>query len=876
MERSRQTTRSIAKQFTRDYLLISLIPVILVILLTLGGAIIAEPYVVDLIRQSTGELNRDAKAHLEILGQRIIKAKARDVAKQIELLIRMNPDLTIEMLKETPSLKRLALQKVGETGYTCLYESGTGIMRIHPNNALVDRNMNFLSTKLPSWWAIFQPTLAGKEVSGYYDWLEKDGSVRSKFMTMTPVEEQLQGKTLMIAATTYIDEFSRPIVAMRVKADKIAASYKDFISHQGIIVGSAIIGFLLLTFTGVYLLGRRAGLHYIRPIESLAKTARQLGKGEWGADKHIALIRREDEIGELAQSFDSMQSQLKELFVNLEQRLAELKSTQAALKESEELYRSLYEGSIKDITERKQAETALLESESKYRILYDASKKAEELYRSLIRSSADAIVIYDMNGQTIYVSPMFTQIFGWTLSELEGGRIPFMPESEKEASMAIIKELVDKGTPCQGFETHRNTKDGRLINVSISASRYEDHKGNPTGMLVILRDISEKKRLETQLQHAQRMESIGTLAGGVAHDFNNLMMGMQGNLSLLLHGIDASHPHFNKLKKIETSIQSGAKLTGQLLGYARKGSYQLIQLDLNSVIRESVETFGRTRKQVLLHQHLALDLLLVEADRTQIEQVLFNLFINAADAMPDGGELTVETRNIPSREVKGKTYHTWNGHYVRLKVADTGEGMDTKTRERIFDPFFTTKEMGRGTGLGLASTYGIVTAHGGFIDVDSRKGMGTTFSVYFPAIPHPTTTPLSSETKVEIDGKAKGTILLVDDEKMVLEVGTEMLALLGFEVLNADNGAEALAIYQKGHDDIDMVILDLIMPKMNGGEVFDRLKKIDPDVKVLLSSGYSIDGQATEILNRGCSGFIQKPFSIQILSKRIKRILETA
>jgi len=523
-----------------------------------------------------------------------------------------------------------------------------------------------------------------------------------------------------------------------------------------------------------------------------------------------------------------------------------------------------------DISDRKRAEEALRESKEKYRRLYAESKRAEEVYHSLLNSSADAIVTYDLEGRAEFISPAFTKIFGWTLEEVKGKRIPFLPDSERESAMAIIKDLVKNGKPCHGFETKRYTKDRRILDVSISASCYDDHVGKPAGTLVSLRDISEKKKLETQLKHADRMEAIGTLAGGVAHDFNNLMMGIQGNISLMLYDTVSTHPHYEKLKNIEKMIKSGSTLTSQLLGYARKGKYEVKLINLNQIVKESSGTFGRTRKEITIHKELAENLFAIRADETQIEQVLMNLYINAADAMPGSGNLFLKTMNTTHEEMKDKPYDPIPGKYVLLKVIDKGTGMDEETVGRIFEPFFTTKEMSRGTGLGLASVYGIVKGHGGFIDVDSKKGQGTSFSIYLPASDK--LIPKALDVSDQII-RGSETILLVDDEEIVLDVGVQMLKKLGYTVLEAKSGKEANDVYKEKIDKIDLVLLDMIMPDMSGGETYDKLKEINPEVKVLLSSGYSINGQATEIMNRGCDGFIQKPFNMEKLSKKIKEIL---
>ncbi len=546
-----------------------------------------------------------------------------------------------------------------------------------------------------------------------------------------------------------------------------------------------------------------------------------------------------------------------ELEHRVEERTAQLRKTNKQLEQ--------------EIDDRKQAEEALRESEEKYRALYSESKRAEEVYHSLLHSSADAIVICDLEGRTSYISPAFTQIFGWTFDEVKGKRIPFLPESERESAMAIIKDLVENGTPCHGFETKRFTKDGHLLDVSISASRYDDHECKPSGTLFVVRDISEKKKMEAKYQQVQKMEALGTLAGGIAHDFNNLLMGIQGRAYLMLMESDLFHSHSEHLKGIEDYVNSAAELTKQLLGFARGGKYEVKTTDLNEIIKKQNRLFGRTSKEISVHGQYEQDLWATDVDRGQIEQVLMNLYVNALQAMPGGGDLYIQTENIIIDESDSNMHQVEPGNYVKISVTDTGIGMDKPIQQRIFEPFFTTKEIGRGTGLGLASAYGIIKNHGGFIDVYSDKGEGTKFNIYFPA----------SEKEV-IDGKdlveeiVKGseTVLFVDDEDIIIDVGQDILKSMGYKVLQASCGKEAIEVYQKNREKIDIVILDMIMPGMSGRELYKKLKEVNPGIKVLLSSGYSVDGQAAEILKLGCSGFIQKPFNIGVLSNKIRDILD--
>jgi CheY-like chemotaxis protein len=291
---------------------------------------------------------------------------------------------------------------------------------------------------------------------------------------------------------------------------------------------------------------------------------------------------------------------------------------------------------------------------------------------------------------------------------------------------------------------------------------------------------------------------------------------------------------------------------------------------MNEIARQSSAMFGRTRKEILIREHYEADLWTVEVDRRQMEQVMLNLFVNAWQSMPGGGELYLRTENVHLDEHDMPQYRVVPGRYIKITVTDTGVGMTEATRQRIFEPFFTTKKMGRGTGLGLASAYGIVKNHSGYIDVHSENGRGSTFAVYLPAserAPSPEHRPFPETVA------GSGTVLLVDDEEIVREVGGSMLERLGYRVLSAGGGREAIEVFRREKDRIDLVILDLIMPGIGGGETFDRLKQIDPNVRVLLASGYSIDGKAGEILRRGCRGFIQKPFTIDQLSEKIRDIL---
>jgi CheY-like chemotaxis protein len=377
--------------------------------------------------------------------------------------------------------------------------------------------------------------------------------------------------------------------------------------------------------------------------------------------------------------------------------------------------------------------------------------------------------------------------------------------------------------------------------------------------------------LERQLQQAHKFEAIGTLAGGVAHDFNNLLMGIQGRSSLMAIDLDPAHPHMEHLNAIQDYIRSATDLTRQLLGFARGGKYEVKALDINDLLTNSAAMFGRTRKEIHIHTQSGSAPLVVDADRSQIEQVLLNLYVNAWQAMPDGGDLYLETREVQLDEAYCRPHRVQPGPYARISVTDTGTGMDEATRRRVFDPFFTTKEKSRGTGLGLASAYGIIKNHGGLITVYSEVGHGTTFAIYMPlsdrAVAHEAPGQLEMTTGSE-------TILLVDDEAMIIEVGRAMLEKLGYRVIACDNGHDAVETIRSKGSRIDLVLLDMIMPGMDGGKTFDRIRELQPSMPVMLSSGYAINGRATQIMRRGCNGFIQKPFNLSKLSEKIRQVFD--
>ena len=520
---------------------------------------------------------------------------------------------------------------------------------------------------------------------------------------------------------------------------------------------------------------------------------------------------------------------------------------------------------IRDIRERKLAEETMRENNEKY--------------KAILENIAEGYYEVDLEGHFTLFNDALCNITGYSRDELMGmkSRDYINPEDVKKTYQAFNK-VHTTGEPAKNMEWKNIRADGAKRDVEVSASLIKNVDGQPVGFRGIVRDVTErklaeenKKRLEVQIQAAQRLESLGTLAGGIAHDFNNLLMGIQGRTSLMLINIHDAHHHFEHLKIVEDYVKNAADLTKQLLGLARGGKYEVKPVNLNKLVSRNSGMFGRTKKEITIHSKYHKDIWIVEADQRQIEQVLLNIYVNAWQAMPGGGELYLETTNVVIDEDSSISYQVDPGRYVKISIRDVGVGMDEATLKRIFDPFFTTKDMGRGTGLGLASAYGIIKNHGGFINVYSGKGHGTTFEIYLQA-----TEKVETEEKEQGLGIQKGseTILLIDDEEMIIDVVNALLEGLGYTVFLANNGIEAIETYKKNWEKIDLVILDMIMPGMSGSDTFDSLKEINPDIKIVLASGYSINGHANEILNRGCVGFIQKPIKMVDLSQKLREILD--
>jgi PAS domain S-box-containing protein len=504
-------------------------------------------------------------------------------------------------------------------------------------------------------------------------------------------------------------------------------------------------------------------------------------------------------------------------------------------------------------------------------------KKAELAMTTLvtaIEQTSETVVITDLEGAIQYCNPAFEKVTGYSKEEVVGQN-PRLLKSGKH-SAGFYQEMwatITQGKVWSGHLTNKK-KDGSLYEEDATISPIRDASGKLSGFVAVKRDVTDRLQLEEQLRQAQKMESVGRLAGGVAHDFNNLLTVINGYSGFLLKKLKAGDPLREYADEIKAAGERAASLTKQLLAFSRKQLIEPKVLDLNTTIRQSAPMLQRLiGEDITLQTHLDDSLGKVLADPDQMHQVIMNLALNARDAMPDGGKVDIETRNVELSVESSSAIRpdTLPGRYVRVTMTDNGQGMDETTRQQIFEPFFTTKELGRGTGLGLATVYGIIRQGGGWVDVASEVGVGTSFQVYLPQVDVSGTTELAgaggpTEAAVE-------TLLVVEDQESVRSFAVAALKGEGYRVIEASDGNEAIAVAGRHPEGLHLLLTDVVMPGMNGKELSERLRALHPNMKVLFISGYTADVIAHRgVLDPGVA-FLHKPFNPEELAAKVREVL---
>jgi PAS domain S-box-containing protein len=508
-----------------------------------------------------------------------------------------------------------------------------------------------------------------------------------------------------------------------------------------------------------------------------------------------------------------------------------------------------------------------------------ALRKSEENLRITLNSIGDAVITTDAEGKITGMNPVAELLTGWELSYGLGSSMTDIfrlvdAKSFTEIDDPVRKVLQTGNVVDLDSDTVLLTKDRKERRIAISGSPIRNARDEIVGVVLIFRDITEQQKMEEELRQAQKMDSIEQLAGGVAHDFNNMLAGMSGAAELIAFRTGKDEKIAKFIDMILDTARRAADLNQKLLAFSRKGKTQYVAVNVHDCVMDTVKILEHSiDRRVTITMELKADIATVKGDLSQIQNIVLNLGLNARDAMQDGGELTIASSNVDlnNEYCRISQFNIEPGPFVEISVRDTGTGISREIQEQIFDPFFTTKEIGKGTGLGLSAVYGMVCDHKGAIEVISKPEKGTLFKIYLPTDASAVITEKTDKDKI-ITGK--GCILIVDDETVVVETLRTMLTDLGYELLTAEDGAEGVRIYEKYVNTIDLVILDMIMPKMSGYDTFKAMKKINPDVKILLSSGFTRDANMEELQQKGAMGFIQKPYSYAKLSKILATVLK--
>jgi two-component system cell cycle sensor histidine kinase/response regulator CckA len=572
----------------------------------------------------------------------------------------------------------------------------------------------------------------------------------------------------------------------------------------------------------------------IKPIGELTEAARRLEAGDLKTE--FSLVQRQDEVGVLALAFKRMQKELLNLYGGLQSKIDELEITQRAL------------------------------------------RKSEENYRTVLDSSPDPVIVYDLEGKVLYLNLAFTKVFGWTLDEQVGKPLEnFVPKERWPEIRALIQKVTVRGESFSGVETRLYNKKGGVLDISMSGSAYRESEGKINAIVFNLRDITERKDLQRKLHRAQKMESMGVMAGGVAHDLNNILSGIVSYPELLLMDL----PEDSRLRKpimiIQRSGMQAAEVVADLLTIARGIATGKVVLNINAIITEYLgsaehqELKGRF-SQVDYRVDLDSELLNMRGSPTHIKKTLMNLVINASEAVEKIGNVTISTFNRYLDEPLKGYENVQTGEYAVLRVSDDGPGISPEDMERIFEPFYTKKIMGRsGTGLGLAVVWNAVQAHNGYINVDAKEGE-TVFDIYFPVTREEISDEAQKIHPAEYCGRGE-MILVVDDEKGQREIACGMLSKLGYKVETVPGGKEAVDYIRS--QPVDLIVLDMVMPKgITGRETYEAILRICPGQKAVIASGYAKTEEVEHTQALGAGEFIRKPYSLEKIGLAVRRELD--
>ena len=709
-----------------------------------------------------------------------------------------------------------------------------------------------------------EPFVAAYGARILQDVRESETATNSFILTMDTLKESLSrvegAKGRVVSAMKISDE------GIYRTADSLRGNITDVMHSSSILIlmtsGTIIACLVLFTFLFSYRDIRRPMGQIRRELESIR-----------GGDLETTIrMNRSDEWGEIEDALNGMVRELKSSYSELQEKNLELELTQSDLEEKVVELES-------EMNERQRAEVALWESEQRL--------------EATIQGSPIPIFVIDSDMKVICWNRALERLSGTSAEEVIGTDRAWKGLYEEE--QPVLADLLVKGDPAEIPRWYGDKfSPSRLVDgayevtdffpawgdggkwLHITAAALMNERGELIGAIETLEDISEQRHLEEQLRHSQKMEAIGQLAGGVAHDFNNILTGILGFGNMLQLKIGGDNPRTRKyIDQIVASAERGAKLTNSLLAFSRKHVVELKPVNLNDIIGRVQNLLYRLVREDVQLRIVRGENCIIRADSMQIEQVLMNLVTNARDAMHDRGILTIATERIVldqdfvRRHGFGET-----GEYAVISVTDSGEGMDEKTRERIFEPFFTSKKAGKGTGLGLSIVYGIIKQHNGYIDVQSVPGKGTTFRIYLPLITDSVEEASTSDETINLP-RGSETILLADDDPIVRDLTTALLEEFGYTVIDAEDGADAVDKFLLHKEEISLVIMDVVMPKKNGREVYSEIKDHQPEMKALFISGYTGDVLSRKGMLDKDFEYISKPYAQSAFLKKVRELLDS-
>lgn len=780
------------------------------------------------------------------MGETYIRQKALDIAQQLDLILQSHPYMSLADLRRDTKFRNMAVQTIGQQGYTGLFETKTAMIRFHRDHIVENTSARTFEKTLPDYWKIIVGAREGKPSGGYYDWREEDSTLSKKYMYIVPLSEPTaDGRQLSLFVTTYLDEFTKPLREAHSIQQETA---QDVLYTTSILIHSVRNNGFLFMGIGILLVSLTAsmiGRYFSRGITRLSDATKKVIAGDLTTHVHPV---PSGEISTLMEDFNRMVERLNSTTVSKE-----------LLEESEKKLIETNGDLRREIDIRTAAERALALEKGRLSVI--------------LRSIADAVIAVDTAGSIILINPAAEELVGYTQDEVEDR--PFLE------IFRFKRQIVGYDSDLIGFLLQENNfsdpctligRDGTEYLIEKNASPIHSDDAMLAGIVIVLRDVTAQRRMEAQLLKARKLESIGTLAGGIAHDFNNLLAVILGNISFARMLVQKDPKVLKRLDEAEKATVRGKDLSYRLLTFARGGTPVKKVTVLYDLIRDAGELTVAGSRCGCKYNFTA-NLFKVSVDEGQIRQVVHNLILNARESMPGGGAIEVTAENMYLTDIEGSNRQP--GNYIRISVRDNGVGIQPENLERVFDPYFTTKEMGseKGMGLGLAICYSIVKNHNGFITLDSEPGQGTTAYIYLPALEPEKQSATASSVLPAKETK----ILYMDDEDEIRDMAEKLLLHIGYTVEFARDGAEAIDLFKKGAAagvPYDLVVLDLTVPGgMGGREALHGILTIDPKAKAIVSSGYVDETMIEEFEGYGFSGVVRKPYSLDQLQKAIEGVL---